>query len=101
YIGISWNPAMRWNQHQLVQPWWDELRTLTVEWYGSRPEAEAAEEAAILAELPKYNVTYLKTARPGRPKKLPRPCPVRWGAAELEPEPGDEELMSIREVARY
>jgi hypothetical protein len=102
YIGISWSPALRWNQHQVTQPWWDELRSLTVEWYDSRPEAEAAEEAAVVAELPKYNKTYLVTARTGRKQpKPPKVYPIRRGAVELEPWPDDEDLMSLREVAKF
>jgi hypothetical protein len=104
YIGISWNPALRWNQHQLKQPWWAELRSLTVEWYDSRPEAEAAEESAVVAERPKYNLTYLQTPGPRRDRKTPEPPKVysiRQEAAKLEPEADDDDLMSLREVARY
>src|SRR3954453_14405675 len=56
YISISNNFGRRWKQHAKQQPWWDEMRRLTVdEWFASRPEAELAEDAAIKAEKPKYN----------------------------------------------
>jgi predicted GIY-YIG superfamily endonuclease len=100
YIGMTSSPSIRWNAHQLEQPWWDELRTLTVEWHESRPEAEAAEKAAILAEQPKYNVTYLKPARLGRNRKAPEVIPVRKGAAELAPRPDDEDLLTADEAAK-
>lgn len=108
YIGITNSPAIRWNGHQLIQPWWDELRTLTVEWYDSRTEAEAAEKAAVLAEQPKYNVTYLKPTGPARERKPLGAIPVQHGKAELEPRVDDENrltfdavgnLLSVKEVA--
>src|SRR6266704_3240234 len=56
YIGISNNFGTRWKEHAKRQPWRDEMRRLTADaWYDSRPEAEAAEEAAIKAEGPKYD----------------------------------------------
>ena len=70
YIGMTNSVPIRWNQHMLYQPWWNELRSLTVEFLDTREEAEAAEKAAILGELPKYNRTYLLHLRaksgPGR-----------------------------------
>ena len=56
YIGVSDDFGSRWKQHAKQQPWWDEMRRLTVDaWYESRAQAEAAEQAAIKAEAPKYN----------------------------------------------
>lgn len=98
YIGITNHPPLRWNQHQAVQPWWDELRSLTVEWYDSRPEAEDAEKAAILAEQPKYNVTYLKPARLGYERRFLE-IAVERGKVELAPRHDDEDLMTLHEVA--
>ena len=102
YIGIT-EPGVpfRWNGHQAVQPWWDEVRTLTVEWYGTRAEAEAAEQAAILAEQPKYNVTYLRPLRGrGRQGKHSEREPVDWENVTLEPRADDEDLLDIEDVAR-
>lgn len=71
YIGITWSVPIRWNAHERKQPWWSELRSLTVELYDSWEEAEAAEEAAIKAEHPKYNKRHAMPAlhpdvQPGR-----------------------------------
>jgi predicted GIY-YIG superfamily endonuclease len=99
YTGITNNPAVRWNAHQQVQPWWDELRSLTVEWHDSRAEAEAAEKAAILAEQPKYNVTYLKAVGTGRERKPLEVTPVKQGLVKLDPRPDDENLMTLTEAA--
>jgi len=66
YIGISDDFGRRWKEHAKRQPWWDEMRSLSVdEWFPSRAEADAAETAAIKAERPKYNE-----------KKVDRPAPV-------------------------
>ena len=85
-----------------VQPWWDELRSLTVEWYDTRAEAEAAEKAAILAERPKYNVTYL---RPGRGRGRPGnseadPARPELPEVELEPEPDDGILVNHDDIGK-
>lgn len=99
YIGMTNSPGIRWNGHQLVQPWWDELRSLTVEWRDSRPEADAAEKAAVLAEQPKYNVTYLKPAgHRARERRPLEAIPVEHGKAELDPRPDDENLLTLDEV---
>jgi predicted GIY-YIG superfamily endonuclease len=98
YIGISNHLSMRWNHHQAHQPWWDELRSLTVEWYDWRSEAEDAEKAAILAEQPKYNKTYLKRRRKSTPKRLEF-TPVESGVAVIDPRPDDEDLLVWVEAA--
>jgi len=58
YIGVSNNFGRRWTEHAKKQPWWPDLRRQTVLWYPSRPEAEDAEEAAIKAEKPRYNIVH-------------------------------------------
>lgn len=56
YIGISDNFGRRWRQHAEKQPWWGEMRSLSVDkWFGRRADAETAEKAAIKVEKPKYN----------------------------------------------
>ena len=61
YIGINSDFGKRWKDHTRNQPWWDEHRRMAVEWCSSRPEAEAAETAAIKAENPEYNVVHSGT----------------------------------------
>ena len=53
YIGISKDFGKRWKQEAATFPWWDEKRRMATHWYPSRPEAAAAETAAIKAEHPK------------------------------------------------
>lgn len=56
YIGISKDFGRRWRDHARKQPWWGEMRRLSVDaWYASREEARAVEAVAIKAEKPKYN----------------------------------------------
>jgi predicted GIY-YIG superfamily endonuclease len=101
YIGITNSVPFRWNGHQAVQPWWDELRSLTVEWHETRDEAEAAEKAAILAEQPKYNVTYLKPTRGRRHQgKHPETELIDWESFTFEPRADDEDLLDIGDVTR-
>lgn len=67
YIGMTRSLRTRWNGHADNQPWWDELRSMTVDWYPSREEADDAERAAIEAEKPKYNKKYLAPRRERQP----------------------------------
>jgi len=55
YVGITTNPAARFAQHAKTQPWWPEVVRREVEWYGSRMNALAAEEAAIKRHSPAAN----------------------------------------------
>jgi len=99
YIGMTNSVQFRWNQHQAVQPWWDEVRSITVEWYDTRAEAAEAEEDAIVAEQPKYNVTYLKPGH-GRRGRRPNPAAVDWKSFIIEPQDDDEDLLNIEDVRR-
>lgn len=63
YIGISDYFGVRWGKHAKAQPWWGEMRRLTVDaWYDRREDAEEAEAAAIKAEGPKYNKIHVPSA---------------------------------------
>lgn len=99
YIGMTNSIPIRWNGHERVQPWWDEIRSLTVDWYESREEAAEVEKAAILAEQPKYNVTYLKPARTGVPKRN-GPVPVDWESFPFEPWDDDDDLITLDDLGR-
>ncbi len=74
YIGISKDFGRRWKEHAKKQPWWPEMRRLSVdEWFDLRSGAEAAETDAIKAEKPKYNKKH----------NLPRQAAVRQGASRV------------------
>ncbi|MGQ0624230.1 MAG: GIY-YIG nuclease family protein [Sporichthyaceae bacterium] len=58
YVGISHRVAARWRSHRRRHDWWpqiDPARCVLVS-FPSRALAEAAEQRAITAERPRYNV---------------------------------------------
>ena len=99
YIGMTNNPAFRWNSHQMIQPWWGEVHSVTFEWHETRDEAAAAEKAAIFAEQPKYNVTYIKPSSGRKWRQHPDITPVDWENSDLEPRDDDENLLNLEGVA--
>lgn len=66
YVGVAKNTLRRWNDHGGVAEWADLVATITVDHYPTRGEAEAAENAAILAEKPRFNSRV--HLRPRKPK---------------------------------
>ena len=93
YIGISKDFGGRWKQHARTQPWWPERRTMTVALCDSRPEAEAAERAAIRAEHPKYNKVHNGAALVAQL----RPAVVRI-ARQPTPWPGIPACLGLSEA---
>lgn len=83
YIGIAKTFGTRWHQHAHVQTWWPEVRRQTIDWLPDRPSAEEAEESAIKAEHPKYNIMH--NALHIVPKAEPLKRPVRTPAAAPVP----------------
>lgn len=63
YVGIATDPRRRWEQHARVQPWWPEVVTREIEWFGTREDAERAERREIEDRHPRYN------AHPGMPDR--------------------------------
>lgn len=55
YVGITHNPKQRWRQHRKTAPWWPQVQHRQVNWFDNRALAAAAEQAAILEELPRHN----------------------------------------------
>lgn len=70
YIGVAKDILMRWKRHAYQKSWWPQVLKMTVEWHDSREEAERAEEAAIRAEHPKYNVPYSPLPSPLTPDEV-------------------------------
>src|SRR5687767_14669939 len=58
YIGITVDVTIRWSSHTRGKPWWKDVVRATVEHHPNRAAVLAAEEAAIKAEKPLYNVTH-------------------------------------------
>lgn len=55
YLGIAYDPDVRWYQHSRDKKWWTNVARKTVEWHPDRDTAEAAELAAIRTETPLHN----------------------------------------------
>ena len=58
YVGITMNPAARWESHRKQKPWWAEVVGMTVERCVDREAALLAEREAIIRERPAYNVVH-------------------------------------------
>ncbi|MEU5097594.1 GIY-YIG nuclease family protein [Streptomyces sp. NPDC020996] len=67
YVGITKDPAQRWEQHR-NKPRWRDVAVRVVEWYDNRAAAESAERKAIQNEGPRYNVQHNR--RPAAPAVL-------------------------------
>lgn len=64
YIGSCSSWSRRLNQHAALQPWGDDIAKVTIERYKTKPEALAAERAAIAAERPIHNTQGVSPRRP-------------------------------------
>ncbi len=92
YIGISKDFGKRWKNEARDFPWWGEHRRMTVDWHDSRPQAAAAETAAIAAEDPRYNIR----RPPVRAVTLPRPIVPPRPRPAAGPPPS---MLTYREAA--
>jgi predicted GIY-YIG superfamily endonuclease len=81
YIGISGVFGKRWHQHSKAKAWWTDVRRATLDWHLSWESALDAEESAIKAEHPRYNVVHnareLEAAPPLDPLPAPPVAPVQ------------------------
>ena len=78
YVGITKDFGQRWKQHGASKPWWLQVERQTVDWYNTRAEALAAEEAAIKAERPRFNIAHAVKSIPAA--FAPRPPSARPSA---------------------
>jgi len=60
YIGITFNFINRFNAHRKDKEWWLEVNRIETEHFETRERALNAEQAAIRAEKPRYNVVHNK-----------------------------------------
>jgi predicted GIY-YIG superfamily endonuclease len=56
YVGISLSVVARLARHVNGSHWARQITMITIEWHSGRPEALAAEAAAIVAERPAFNI---------------------------------------------
>ncbi|MFE2832138.1 hypothetical protein ACFXI6_13990 [Streptomyces mirabilis] len=66
YVGITVNPATRWNHHRYFAAgtWWPAATTKSVRWFTTRQDAAQAELAAIRNESPLWNTAAAPTSNP-------------------------------------
>ncbi|MGW3383311.1 GIY-YIG nuclease family protein [Streptomyces albogriseolus] len=69
YVGITYDPAVRWYQHGRDKSWWPEVVEKSVEWFPNRQLALDQEAEVISSLSPRYN-----TAE-HRPAKVRRSAP--------------------------
>jgi hypothetical protein len=62
YVGIAISPIARTKWHRSLSPWYPQIRTIKIDVLPDRDTALAAERAAILAEVPKYNIHHMPRA---------------------------------------
>lgn len=55
YVGIGYDPKLRWARHAALTKWWKSVAAKRVEWFPTRRQAERAEIVAIQDEGPIYN----------------------------------------------
>lgn len=65
YVGITANIEARFADHRDDKPWWSDVSSIDLQHFTSREAVERAEQRAIKAERPLFNV--LHRLRPSRP----------------------------------
>lgn len=58
YVGVTANVGMRLGQHEYTKTWWGDVARVEVDTFAARPDALAAERAAIVTLSPVHNVTH-------------------------------------------
>lgn len=84
YIGASFDPLRRFMGHLTTARWATRVASITVEWFESRAEAEAAERAAIEGERPPYNTFHNPKPPTARRRAVAGPILGRWLMKEGE-----------------
>ncbi len=92
YVGISLNTVARLVAHQNSSEWFGDIASITIEKFGSRDAAEAAEIIAIKAEAPRFNYQHAAeqaatVIKPPKRKRLGRP-------PKFNPSPAQDDKIS-------
>lgn len=90
YVGISDSVFLRLGQHNDRAPWANYATKITLERFGTREEAEAAEAAAILTEDPVWN-------QHGRPARRF----MQWMAAYPNRDPDSVDVDALMARTRH
>lgn len=74
YVGVAFEPAVRWRRHANERDWWDEVARIDAVRLESRKAALQAERLAIKVERPRHNQkhTHAALARVPASRAVPR-----------------------------
>lgn len=56
YVGVTFMPGNRFDQHRREKHWWDQVARKEIEPFESRSSALDAERSVIAAEAPRHNL---------------------------------------------
>lgn len=84
YVGITFNPSIRWHHHKGKKGWWSDVERIEATRYPNRHQAEAEEVRVIQEESPLYNIIHAV-----------RPDPQEDFTSEL-----DEAIDALEQQAR-
>lgn len=56
YVGMTRNPARRFEKHSSEKPWWSGVARIEIEHFATRDELKEAERCAIQDEKPVHNI---------------------------------------------
>lgn len=80
YVGLTFDPAIRFGEHRCKKPWWQDVATIKVQHFEDRVEARLAEREMIHKLRPIYNVAYRQ------PPIQVEPIPSSTKLADIEGE---------------
>lgn len=92
YVGISENLPTRLSQHRADKPWWHEVRSISVEHFPTRLDAEVAEREAIEREEPTYNRQWSRGRMVMRTIRIHE---ATWEAAKAKAEAQGESISDV------
>lgn len=81
YIGVTCNPARRFNDHRDSKNWFNDIATVQLETYPNQKAAYDAEAYAIKHERPLHN-----RVLPEAPRTSPKFIERKWGTPEALPQ---------------
>lgn len=95
YVGVTADIGGRWKTHSKTKPSWRQVASATIEHFDSRAEALEAEEVAIRAERPAWNITY-NVGRPPRQREVS----AQRRSVDIEAAAGRGEWLTLTDLGR-
>jgi len=82
YVGLTRNPARRFDQHRDGKPWWSKVARIEMEHFSTLLELKGAERRAIEGERPEHNIKMNGGNRLAAPDEV-EPPPVAHCGLEM------------------